>query len=64
MNIMRFSLQLSVFHVMTVTENGVIFRFLEQGKLSKRVKSNEFNALNVHEIRNIEKQFQLVFIEN
>ena len=49
---------------MTVTENGVIFRFLEQGKLSKRVKSNEFNALNVHEIRNIEKQFQLVFIEN
>lgn len=64
MDIKRFSLRLSVFHGRIVPEQGVIFRFLEQGKLSKRVKSNEFNALNVHEIRNIEKQFQLVFIEN
>ena len=64
MNIKRFSLQISVFHVMTVTENGVIFRFLEQGKLSKRVNNNEFNKLTVDEISSIEKQFQLVFLEN
>jgi hypothetical protein len=64
MNIKRFSLQLSVFHVMTVTENGVIFRFLEQGKLSNRATRNEFNKLTEDEISSIEKQFQSVFMEN
>jgi hypothetical protein len=45
---------------------SLLVGFLEpgNGQLSKRAKSNEFNALTVDEIRSIEEQFQLVFLEN
>lgn len=45
---------------------SLLVGFLEQGngRLSKRVISNEFNALTVDEIRSIEEQYQLVFLEN
>ena len=43
---------------------ALIVRFLEQnnGTLSKRAKSNEFEALNQEEIEDIERKFQEVFI--
>jgi len=45
---------------------SLLIGFLEQGngRLSKRAISNEFNALTVDEIRSIEEQYQLVFLEN
>ena len=45
---------------------SLLVGFLEQGngRLSKRAISNEFNALTVDEIRSIEEQYQLVFMEN
>ena len=45
---------------------SLIVGFLEQGngRLSKRAISNEFIALTVDEIRSIEEQYQLVFLEN
>ncbi len=45
---------------------SLLVGFLEhgKGKLSKRAMNNEFNKLTVDEISSIEKQFQLVFLEN
>ena len=45
---------------------SLLVGFLEQGngRLSKRAISNEFIALTVDEIRSIEEQYQLVFLEN
>ena len=59
-------MKIKSFHGRTVPADGVIAGFWEQGngELSKRAISNEFNALTVDEIRNIEEQFQLVFLEN
>ena len=45
---------------------SLLVGFLEQGngRLSKRARSNEFKELTEDEIRSIEEQYQLVFLEN
>jgi Fic family protein len=45
---------------------SLLVGFLKQGngRLSKRAISNEFNVLTADEIRSIEEQYQLVFLEN
>ena len=44
---------------------ALLIRFLEQndGQLSKRVRTKEFETLNNEEVRDIENRYQQIFLE-